>query len=72
MLEEFIASQSEVIRAIVSGCSPCVVGVPATRPKHIAIRAMLWDGGYGKTSLLESHLLVLPEERGRELCGRAA
>ena len=21
------------------------------RPKHIAIRAMLWDGGYGKTLL---------------------
>ena len=23
----------------------------AVRPKHIAIRAMLWDGGYGKTLL---------------------
>ena len=26
-------------------------GREATRPKHIAIRAMLWDGGDGKTSL---------------------
>ena len=33
-------------------------GVPATRPKHIAIRAMLWDGGYGKTLLLECRLMV--------------
>ena len=34
---------------ILGWCGPCVVGEHATRPKHIAIRAMLWDGGYGKT-----------------------
>ena len=29
------------------------------RPKHIAIRAMLWDGGYGK------HYLLAVEQRER-------
>ena len=42
---ERIASQPEVIRAIVLQDSPCLWGCRATRPKHIAIRAMLWDWG---------------------------
>ena len=46
MLGQRIASQSEVITAIVSGIKSVFVGgVPAIRPEHIAIRAMLWDGG---------------------------
>ena len=46
-------------RAIVSDCSPIVVGVPPHLPKHIAIRAMLWDGGYGKTLLTKGRWSVL-------------
>ena len=50
MLGERVASHFEVTRAMLQD-SPCGGGCPATRPKHIAIRVMLWDWGYGKTLL---------------------
>ena len=43
----------EVVWAIPSDDGPCfgLVCVEAIRPKHIAIRAVWWDGGCGRTSL---------------------
>ena len=48
MLGERIASQSEVIRAIASGHSPCLVGCP-----HLDTQLMQTSSGDGSASPLE-------------------